>query len=96
MYILATNGRQIVNAEFVERFCLSEKDDATLIVASYSDSRPPVTLGRYKDAKEAKDVLYSLVMALAGEQRVYDMPDSTLFFEEMVRRDARVKRRGGS
>lgn len=35
MYILTGDKKQIINSDFVERFCISEKPDAALIVASY-------------------------------------------------------------
>ena len=96
MYIMAAGGKQIINSEFVERFCLSEKEDAILIVASYSDTRPPVTMARYANMDESRDALGKLMGALAGGQAYFDMPESILYYEEHVRKDARVKRRGGS
>ena len=96
MYIMAAGGKQIINSEFVERFCLSEKEDAVLIVASYSDTRPTVTMARYANMDESRDALGKLMGALAGGQAYFDMPESILYYEEHVRKDARVKRRGGS
>ena len=34
MYIMVPTGMQIINSEFVERFCVVEKPDAALVVAS--------------------------------------------------------------
>lgn len=96
MYIMAAGGKQIVNSEFVERFCIAEKEDAALIVASYSDVRPPVTMARYKDMEEARRAIGELMGALAGGQACFDMPDSILYYEEQIKKDARTKRRGGS
>ena len=96
MYIMTAGGRQIINCEFVERFCIAEKEDATLIVASYSDVRPPVTLGRYKDPEEARRANEELMGALAGGQTCFDMPESLLYYAEHIKKDARTKRRGGS
>lgn len=96
MYIMAAGGKQIVNSEFVERFCISEKEDSALIVASYSDVRPPVTMARYKDVKEARRAIGELMGALAGGQTYFDMPESILYYEEHIKKDARTKRRGGS
>ena len=96
MYIMNGAKNQIINAEFVERFCISEKDDAALIVLSYSSERPAVTLARYKDAKEARTVLADLLLALAGGQSYYSMPDSLVYGEERHKMDARTKRKGGS
>lgn len=96
MYIMLAGGRQIVNSEFVERFCISEKNDAALIVASYSDVRPPVTMARYANMDEARGVLCELMGALSGGQGYFTMPESVLYFEERTVKDARVKRKGGS
>lgn len=96
MYILDGRGMQIVNTEFVERFCVVTKPDAALIIASYSQNREPVTLARYKDDKEAKAALMEMLGALAGGQRQFVMPDSLLRHEETIKHDARTKRRGGS
>lgn len=96
MYIMVPSGMQIINSEFVERFCVTEKPDAALIVASYSDVRPPVTMGRYANTKEAKQTLGELMAALAGGQTCFTLPDSTLYYGEQTKKDARTKRRGGS
>lgn len=52
MYIMTSDSKTIVDSGFVERFCLVEKPDATLIVAGYSADRA-VTIGRYADRQEA-------------------------------------------
>lgn len=96
MYVLNGNKTQIINSDFVERFCISVKDDAALVVASYSLERPPFTLARYKDSDEAKSVLNKLFVALIGGQVGFDMPESLYYDEERRKRDARTKRRGGS
>lgn len=97
MYILNGSGTEIVNSDYVERFCLVQKEDAALIVASYHTDRPPVTLARYADGAEARSALQSLLQELAsGCRSAVEMPESTLHAVEPVRRDARTKRRGGS
>lgn len=48
MYILISDRKSIVDSAFVERFCIVEKPDACLVVASYSADRA-VTIGRYAD-----------------------------------------------
>lgn len=96
LYIMSENGKQIINTEFVERFCIVEKEDAALVVASYSDVRAPVTIGKYLDAAEAKGVLADIMAALSGVQCYYNMPGSRLFAGEYIKKDARIKRRGGS
>lgn len=96
MYILTSDEKSIVDSSFVERFCLVEKPDAVLIVASYSAERI-VTIGRYADRKEACSALSDLHMNLAGNSASpYTMPDSILYRGEKWKRDARTKRRGGS
>ena len=37
MYILTGDKKQIINSDFVERFCISEKPDAALIVGTKGD-----------------------------------------------------------
>lgn len=96
MFIMNNKGLEVINSQFVERFCISIKPDAALIVASYSDQRAPVTVARYADAAEAKEALVELSQALAGGTELFYMPDSRLFFAETERHDARVKRKGGS
>lgn len=96
MIILTSDQKQLLNSEYIERYCIVEKPDARLIVASYGDARPPVTMGRYANAAEAKDALEQLYSALACGENSFDMPDSILYHGEVIRHDARVKRRGGS
>ena len=96
MYIMSEDGRQIINADFPERFCIVAKPDATLIVASYGDARPPVTMGRYFGEDEARDVMGGLLTALWSGQSCFYMPISQLYAEERSKHDARTKRRGGS
>lgn len=97
MYILNGAGMEIVNTDFVERFCVVRKEDAALIVASYHTDRPPVTLARYAGVGEAQAALQTLFYDLAGGGKAaLEMPESSLYGTEPVRRDARTKRRGGS
>ena len=97
MYIMASNGKDIVDSSFVERFCLVEKPDAWLVVASYSESRI-VTIGRYANRDEADSAFCRLFSDLAGCSGTYafTMPDSVLYHGEKWKRDARTKRKGGS
>ena len=95
MYIMNEAGTEILNSEFVERFCIARKPDATLIVASYSENRY-VTVARYSNEKEAFRVLGELFGALAAGQTYFDMPASLMFAEQFVKKDARTKRKGGS
>ena len=96
MYIMTEKCREIINSEFVERFCVVEKEDAVLIVASYNDVRRAVTMARYRDKKEAEWAMGELMGALSGGSTYFYMPDSVLHWEEHIKKDARTKRRGGS
>lgn len=97
MYILTSDRKSIVDSNFVERFCVVEKPDACLIVASYSADRA-VTIGRYADWKEADTAFNSLLNNLVGNSDTYafTMPDSVLYHGEKRKRDARTTRKGGS
>lgn len=97
MYILMSDRKSIVDSAFVERFCIVEKPDACLVVASYSADRA-VTIGRYADRKEADAAFSGLLNSLVGNSGTYlfTMPDSVLFHSEERKRDARTKRKGGS
>ena len=96
MYILSGDKKQIINSDFVERFCISEKPDAALIVASYDKNAKVVTVARYRDLREAQKVLGELLCAIAGGQAYYTMPESLLYAEQRISKDARIKRKGGS
>lgn len=95
MYIMTSDRKSIIDASFVERFCLVEKPDAVLIIASYSAERA-VTIGKYADREECYGVISSLYNALANDDITFYMPDSRLFGEEHIKHDARTKRKGGS
>lgn len=94
-YIFASDQKSIIDSSFVERFCLVEKPDAYMIVASYSAERM-VTIGKYKDRAEADGVMYTLYRALGTDEPFFEMPDSVLFHGYSEKRDARTKRKGGS
>lgn len=95
MQILNQQENMIVNSEFAERFLVVKKDDCHLVIASYSESRSPVTLGRYAE-QEVNSVFGNLYAALMSNQSGFAMPDSILFATEDHKRDARTKRKGGS
>lgn len=97
MYILTSDGKSILDTSFVERFCIVEKPDAVLIIASYSADRM-VTIGKYANRDEADAALAGLYNTLCGnsDYSPYSMPDSTLFHGEKWKRDARTTRKGGS
>ena len=96
MYILNLYRTEVINAEFVERFRVFDKDDAALITAVYGEGRPPITLARYENISEAKEALADLFCAIAGGQAYFEMPESRLYSSEHVIKDARTKRKGGS
>ena len=77
MFFLNEMGCELINSSYVERFCVVKKPDAALIVASYGEERPPVTLGRYADADEAMTALYRLGQDFNnGEQAIRMMGSS--------------------
>lgn len=96
MYIMNAMQNAVLNSDFVERFLIADKEDAALVIASYSQDRNPVTIGRYKDKKEAQGALTNLYTALYGGQAGFTMPDSTLYYEQIGINDGRTKRKGGS
>lgn len=96
MYIMNAMQNTVLNSNFVERFLVADKGDAALVIASYSQDRSPVTMGRYKDKKEAQEALGSLFSALYGGQTGFTMPDSVLYYEQIEKKDSRTKRKGGS
>lgn len=95
MYIRTQDERQIVDSRYVERFCQVVKPDAVLIIASYSENRA-VTIGKYADKAEANDAFNDLFCALCSGDQSFDMPQSRLFCGDQGKKDARVKRKGGS
>ncbi len=95
MYILNGPRNEIIDSSFVERFCVVERNDAVLIVASYSADRK-VTVSKYRDTKEARDALIDMLAAFERGDYCYEMPISSLFYGENVKRDARTQRKGGS
>lgn len=95
MIILNQQENMIVNSYFVERFLVVKKDDCHLVIASYGESRSPITLGRYAE-QEVNSVLGSLYAALMSDKSSFEMPESILFAAESHKRDARTKRKGGS
>lgn len=95
MYILNEAKTDVINSEFIERFAIVRKPDATLIVASYGAERC-TTIARYADVEEARKALNELFGALATGQMYFDMPESRLYAEQIIKKDARTKRRGSS
>lgn len=98
MYILNERQTEIINSDYVERFVVAEKPDAGLCIASYARTgeKQCVTIGRYKNLKEAQEALAGLFLAMAAGETSYRMPPSLYYDEERTVRDARTKRRGGS
>lgn len=94
MYILTSDGKNIIDSNFVERFCVVKKPDAVLIIASYSADRA-VTIGKYADEKEALGAFRGLFASITSGTD-YKMDDSVMFHGERWARGARTKRKGGS
>lgn len=96
MYILNSKGTVILNSDFIERFSISVKADGVSIMASYTDQRMPIGIGRYADEKEARKVLGDLFAALSSDAAYFEMSESRLYAGQEWIRDARTKRKGGS
>lgn len=96
MILLTSDGKTALNTDFVERFIIVEKSDATLIIASYNSERQPITVGKYINIREAEPVFLNLISHLSNDDRFFEMPDSVLFSGESKKMDARTERRGGS
>lgn len=95
VYIFTSDKKSILDSVFVERFCIVQKPDAVLVIASYNADRA-VTIGKYADLEEAHGVLAAMYVAISAGDENYTMPDSRLFGEDFRKRDARTKRKGGS
>lgn len=63
MFFQNERGTELINSDFVERFCTVERDDAVLVIASYGADRS-VTLGRYATPREAEEALSQILTAL--------------------------------
>ncbi|MBQ8918762.1 MAG: hypothetical protein IJ056_01450 [Acidaminococcaceae bacterium] len=97
MLIFNSNGTKLVNSEAVTHYTISENPDAVLIMAGMSiTNSPPVSLERYGSMAEAKGALAELAAALSSQCEVFYMPMSVLRNQQERKRDARVKRKGGS
>ena len=86
----------IVNSEHVTKITISDKDDAVLIMAGLAGAESPVTLGRYQDLAEARENMLNLFTALYSGAAYYEMPQSKRFCGEVMKKDARSRRKGGS
>lgn len=97
MYIATEDYMQVVNSDFVHRFCLVKKPDAVLVVASYGTNKDDcVTIGRYSNIDEARDALSELCGDMCEGRPYHNMMMSSYGVQEMMKHDARVKRKGGS
>lgn len=77
MFFINEFGNELINSDFVERFVIVKKTDAALIVASYGEERPPVTLGRYADAGEAMTALFQMAYDLNDGEEAIRMKESS-------------------
>ena len=97
MWIMNEREKELINCDHVQRFCIVKRSDAVLIVASYAvGDASCATVAKYKTVEEAKEALADLHAAICDNERYYVMIPSTLWDEEERKRDARVKRKGGS
>lgn len=67
-------GTEIINADYVERFLLVQKEDAVLINANMPSK--PVVIGRYAERKEAEAAMAELLDALS-EKNTFLMREDT-------------------
>lgn len=95
MYIMNPMSTVIYCTDFMERIMVVDKDDASLLIGSYSSQRTPVTMARYT-RKEAREVLAKVFQALGSGDISMMLPDSALFYEEKIKEDSRTRRKGGS
>lgn len=65
MYIKNGSSTELINTNFVHRFCIVDKEDCTLLIASYGHDVQPVTVARYKTHEEAVKALCELQDAMA-------------------------------
>lgn len=96
MYIMNERSGSIVNTAFVSEFFLTKTSDSTLLSMRWNGMEKLCTLERYKTYDEAMDALCALMRALEAEQDTFYVPESLYYFEDSIKKDARIKRRGGS
>ncbi len=96
MYIMNERSGAIINSNYVAEFFLTKTSDSTLLSLRWNGIEKLSTLERYKNYDEAMDALCSLMRALEAKQLAFYVPASLYYFEESVKKDARVKRKGGS
>lgn len=77
MWIMGGNRNVIINSERAERFAVSKKEDAVLIVAYYEQSGCGATLARYQTENEAYNELCDLYDAITANVSSYCMKAST-------------------
>lgn len=77
MFFINGSRTEIINAAYVERFCIVKTEDSALVVASYGQDVKPVTLARYSTEDEAIRALSDLSEALSSGDAQYCMNVST-------------------
>lgn len=99
MFFINENQTEMINSQYVERFRVDEKSDASIIIATYGEERHPVTVARYKNREEAIQALYTLCSEIEGRSP-YTMQASTLFTKEQKHQNGfhgkKTKSHGGS
>lgn len=96
MHILNDRKGVIVDSRSVAEFFLTDTSDSTLLSLRWFGTEEPQTFERYRDRKEARDALGQLFCALSEGKATWILPESTYYFDEHIKRDARTKRKGGS
>lgn len=76
MYIMNERIGAVVNTDYITRFFLANKGDSVLLVIQWQGMDNLVTLERYRDRKEAEEVLNQLFRAISDKAPSFYMPES--------------------
>lgn len=85
MFIMNGNRTELINTVHVRRFAIAQKEDACLVIASYSQETNPITLARYQTFDEAVTALDDMHMAISYDEQSYRMPESTGVYKPVGR-----------
>lgn len=96
MYIMNERSGSIINTAFVAEFFLTDTSDSTLLSVRWHGIERLSTLERYKRREEAMRAISDLLQALEDGRETFLIPESLYYFEESTKKDARIKRKGGS
>lgn len=74
MFIMNSTGTELINADYVERFKIVEKDGDHLIYAIYRQDSKPCVIGRYGTTEDAGKALADMNAAICEGTANYQMP----------------------